>query len=264
MNTMKNKEPDYGNWVSKAMLEKLWGLTALLLAALLCAGFLWKQTIAVLLLLVLFLPTAAVSVYMQLCHHAFSFEGGGVMRNIHHHLLGKLLWNGKGELLDIGCGSGALTILCAKSWPDAVLTGIDYWGKEWSYAKEQCENNALLERVSNITFLQGDAARLPFADESFDAAVSNFVFHEVRTQPDKRKVIKEALRVVKKGGVFAFHDLFEQEKLYGNIDELLRQLESEGISELHYEAHTERLPFIPGYAKGPGMLTGLGILYGRK
>lgn len=56
---------------------------------------------------------------------------------------------------------------------------------------------------SRITFQKGDAAQLPFADESFDAAVSNFVFHEVRTAKDKRDVVREALRVVKPGGAFS-------------------------------------------------------------
>ena len=55
---------------------------------------------------------------------------------------------------------------------------------------------------------------MDFPDETFDAAVSNFVFHEVRTAKDKRDVVKEALRVVKKGGAFSFQDMFSQKALY--------------------------------------------------
>ncbi len=58
------------------------------------------------------------------------------MGQIHKYLLTKLTWTGKGSLLDIGCGSGALTILCKKTYPEAEITGLDYWGKEWNYAKE--------------------------------------------------------------------------------------------------------------------------------
>lgn len=77
------------------------------------------------------------------------------------------------------------------------------------HMEEQCETNARLEGVwERIVFQKGDAAKLDFPDESFDGAVSKFVFHEVRRQPDKRLVVREALRVVKKGGAFAFHDLF--------------------------------------------------------
>ena len=47
---------------------------------------------------------------------------------------------------------------------------MDYWGKEWSYAKEQCEKNAKLEGVAaQGHFQKGDAAKLDFPDETFDA-----------------------------------------------------------------------------------------------
>ena len=96
-------------------------------------------------------------------------------------------------------------IRCARRFPRARITGTDYWGPEWSYAKEQCEQNARLEHVADrLTFCKGDAAALEFPDGAFDAAVSNFVFHEVRTQPDKRKVVRESLRVVKKAVLLPF------------------------------------------------------------
>lgn len=123
------------------------------------------------------------------------------MGKIHEFLVNHLQWNGNGILLDIGCGAGAVTIRCAKKFPNAKLIGMDYWGKEWDYAKEQCESNTTIEGVSDRTYFEnGDAAKLSYADNTFDAAVSNFVFHEVKTQPDKQLVVREALRVVKKGG----------------------------------------------------------------
>ena len=52
---------------------------------------------------------------------------------------------------------------------------MDYWGAQWNYAKEQCEKNAAIEGVaSRIHFEKGNAAHLNYADETFDAAVSNF------------------------------------------------------------------------------------------
>lgn len=255
---------NYGNWVPKTMLYYGWGASSVLLACVLGSVFLWKNRIASVLFLILFLLCAGMSAYMQLCHRAFSFEGGNVMSQIHRFLLTKLLWDGNGSLLDIGCGSGALTILCAKTYPKARITGMDFWGKGWNYAKEQCEQNARIEKVAPIAFCQGDAAALPFEAGTFDAAVSNFVFHEVRSQPDKRKVVIEALRVVKKGGYFAFHDLFEQRQLYGSMEELIRQLKAEGITEIHYEPHTERLSCIPWFVKTPWMLKDMGVLYGVK
>lgn len=260
----KSNQTNYGNWIPKNMMYCGWSATGLLLAAWGLARGLWGSRIVSAVLLTAFLLCGLLSAYMQFCRHSFSFQGGNVMGQIHQFLLTKLSWDGSGTLLDIGCGSGALTVRCAKKYPQAKLTGIDFWGKEWNYAKEQCEENARIEGVSPITFRQGDAASLPFEDGSFDAAVSNFVFHEVKTQPDKRQVVREALRIVKKGGSFAFQDLFEMKALYGDMDEFIRQLKAEGITEIHYDAHTEKLPCIPWYVKAPWLLSNMGILYGKK
>ena len=155
---------------------------------------------------------------------------------------------------------------CAKAFPQAQITAMDYWGAEWNYAKEQCEKNARLEGVANrITFQKGDAAHLSFDDETFDAAVSNFVFHEVHTAKDKRDVVREAFHIVKKGGVFSFQDMFSQKALYGDMDEFVRQLQVEGITEIHYIGNLEKkLDFIPGFVTTPWMISGMRILYGRK
>ena len=189
-----------------------------------------------------------------------------MMAGVHEHLVEHLDWNGEGRLLDIGCGAAALTVRCAKAFPKAQITAMDYWGAEWNYAKEQCEKNAQIEGVADRTsFQKGDAAKLDFPDESFDAAVSNFVFHEVRTAKDKRDVVREALRIVKKGGVFSFQDMFSQKALYGDMEQFVRELKAEGISEVHYIGNLEKkLDFIPGVVTTPWMISGMGIIYGKK
>ena len=48
--------------------------------------------------------------------------------------------------------------------------------------------------------------KLDFPDESFDAVTSNYVYHNI-TGEDKQPLLLETLRVLKKGGVFAIHDL---------------------------------------------------------
>lgn len=68
--------------------------------------------------------------------------GAAVLLGVHEHLVEHLDWNGEGRLLDIGCGAAALTVRCAKAFPKAQITAMDYWGAEWNYAKEQCERNA--------------------------------------------------------------------------------------------------------------------------
>ena len=105
-NSMKHQTPNSGNWIPKTMLQVLWGITGLTLATALAAVLIWKSRIISIFAFLLFLLMGGMTVYMQLCRRAFSFEGGGVMGQIHQYLLSKLSWNGKGRLLDIGCGSG--------------------------------------------------------------------------------------------------------------------------------------------------------------
>ena len=69
--------------------------------------------------------------------------------------------------------------------------------------------NAEAEGVTNVRFQKGDACRLEFADESFDAVTSNYVYHNI-SGVDKQKLLRETLRVLKKGGTFAIHDLMEK------------------------------------------------------
>ena len=75
--------------------------------------------------------------------------------------------------------------------------------------------------ADRVNFQKASASALPFEVGSFDAAVSNLVFHEVSDTKDKRDLIEEALRVVRKGGAFAFQDLFLAKRLYGDVEELL-------------------------------------------
>lgn len=265
MSNKKERKVNYGNWVPATMMYLLTAIMVVLFGVVLLNMIFWKITALGVIVGVLFLAVLAYAVYMGLCRREFDFTGGGLMGKIHEYLVLHLPWDGRGTLLDIGCGAGALTIRCAKRFPKARLVGMDYWGAEWNYAKEQCESNALAEGVSGrIKFEKGDAAKLSYPSEFFDAAVSNFVFHEVRTQPDKRKVVREALRVVKKGGSFSFQDLFAQKQLYGNMEEFIEELKKEGIQEIHYIPNVEKQGFIPGFVQAPWMLSGIGLIYGRK
>lgn len=269
---MKNSEEiDYGNWVSGSMMQ-MWTVATLIVAALCAVSFmpftvLWPSAArwAVRgILLILTVGLLVTTIYFGICRNLFSYKGKSkIQSRVLDYVLSYLKFD-SGKILDIGCGNGSLSIKAAKKFPSGIVTGMDYWGSVWDFAKEQCEANAKREEVSDrVSFQKGDAACLAFPDESFDGAVSNFVFHEVRSQPDKRLVVKEALRVVKKGGAFAFHDLFFEEKFYGNIDDFVSQLKAEGIHEIHLICSKDE-PFIPKILKSRFMLGRIGLIYGIK
>ena len=94
-----------------------------------------------------------------------------------------------------------------------------------------CEKNAASEGVAaRCTFRHGDANRLDFPDESFDAVVSNYVYHNI-TGADKQKLLLETLRVLKKGGVFALNDEMKP-RLYGDMEAFAQRLRDMGYEEV--------------------------------
>lgn len=135
-----------------------------------------------------------------------------------------------GTGLDVGCGSGALTIACAKRNPKARMIGVDRWGKEYaSFSKKLCESNSMAEGVDNTSFVQGDATHLNFEDESFDAVTSNYVYHNINV--NKQDLLLETLRLLKKGGVFAIHDIMSKGR-YGDMQAFVQKLKAMGYEEV--------------------------------
>lgn len=129
--------------------------------------------------------------------------------------------------LDVGCGSGALTIACAKRNPQGRMVGIDRWGKDYGeFSLPLCQNNAKAEGVSNTEFQKSDATKLPFADETFDAVTSNYVYHNI-SGVDKQQLLLETLRTLKKGGTFAIHDLMGKNR-YGDMEAFCKKLREMG------------------------------------
>ena len=247
-------KPNYSNWVSKKFIAGPGILALLFLGASFALPF----------LLIFVLFVGLVGAYFAYAWVRFSAAGGNVQQRVLGLVLARLDWDGRGQALDIGCGNGPLTIKLAHRYPAARVTGIDFWGKNWDYSQGVCEANARLEGVeANIRFQKASAADLPFPDETFDLAVSNLVFHEVGSASDKRAVLREALRVVKKGGKFVFQDLFLWESLYGEADDLLAAVRSWGITHVEFVKTCDE-PFIPSLLKLPFMIGKIAILYGEK
>ncbi len=254
MNKDATKAVNYGNWVSKWLIY-IPGSLALVFIGLSWASY-WLYIPAVFFLIVF--------TYFAYAYNKFSSLGGDLQTKIRDLVLDRLEWDGQGRVLDIGCGNGALVVKLARKYPAARVTGIDYWGGKWGFSKAACESNAGLERVDRrCEFIKASAGSLPFEAGYFDAVVSNFVFHEVKDVKDKREVIKEALRVLKPGGSFVFHDLFRYKKVYGKTDDLVTTIKSWGISEVVF-IDTRHEDFIPPLLKLPFMLGSIGIIYGRK
>ncbi|MDU0968367.1 MAG: class I SAM-dependent methyltransferase [Actinomycetaceae bacterium] len=165
------------------------------------------------------------------------------------------------RILDVGCGSGALTIACAKQFPDAHVVGVDRWGMDYvSYSAALCCANARAEGVTNTEFMQGDALALPFPDESFDALISNYVYHNIH-RIDHGQIIIDNLRVLKPGGTFAIQDIFAP-PVYGPMDQLIRRLTDLGFTDVTFQP-TDCPPIMESWESRLLMVHHAGILTGR-
>jgi SAM-dependent methyltransferase len=247
-------EAEYGNWVSTRLMyfPALVGVVLVVLS-------IWSLLLAI--------PGAIfilVAAYFFYARRLFSCHGRNVQGAIWAILLDRLEWDGDGRALDIGCGSGALSVGLAKKYPAAVVTGVDHWGERWDYSKALCERNASIEGVGErVTFQQSSASSLPFEDGSFDLVVSNLTFHEVKDAPDKSLLIKEALRVLRTGGIFAFQDLFLLKRVYGDVDALLVIIRGWGATRAEF-VDTHNAPAIPWALKLPFMVGTLSLITGAK
>jgi SAM-dependent methyltransferase len=94
------------------------------------------------------------------------------------------------KVLDVCCGTGLVT--AAATVRGARPIGLDFSSAMLKQARQS---------HPELQFNEGDAEALPYADESFNAVVSNFGVHHV---PRPGKAITEALRVVRPGGRVAF------------------------------------------------------------
>jgi SAM-dependent methyltransferase len=93
--------------------------------------------------------------------------------------------------IDVGCGNGAFTELLAERCTPAEIQGVDPSDAQLAFARKRPS-----ARVA--TFQKGDAMALPFAENSFDAAVMALVIFFV---PEPAKGVAEMVRVVRPGGI---------------------------------------------------------------
>jgi ubiquinone/menaquinone biosynthesis C-methylase UbiE len=97
------------------------------------------------------------------------------------------------RVLDVACGTGNTAIPAARA--GAIVTGVDIASNLLAQARQRSAQEGLA-----ITFAEGDAERLSYADASFDAVVTMF---GAMFAPRPELVATEMLRVCRPGGLIA-------------------------------------------------------------
>lgn len=106
-----------------------------------------------------------------------------------------------GDILDVGTGPGRIPIALCTSDPAARVVAFDLAESMLERARR---NVAAANLESRIRCRPGDAKRLPFADGSFEAVVSNTIVHHI---PNPAPALSEMLRVLAPGGTLFVRDL---------------------------------------------------------
>ena len=108
----------------------------------------------------------------------------------------------KGEkVLDVGCGTGALSILAKLSIGDTgEVQGVDLAPKMIAKAQKKARGSDL-----RISFITASIDELPYPDGYFDVVISSMMFHHLPVDI-KKKGLKEIYRILKKEGRFFLSD----------------------------------------------------------
>jgi phosphoethanolamine N-methyltransferase len=104
------------------------------------------------------------------------------------------------RVLDLGCGSGGITLFIAEKFHPKQIVGFDVELPVIARARHRATRMGL---AGQVEFTQGPPGRLPFPDESFDLVFSKDAMVHI---PDKDAIFAEIVRVLKPGGMLAASD----------------------------------------------------------
>jgi len=107
--------------------------------------------------------------------------------------------DGASSVLDVGVGTGNLSIAALRRWPKVQVTGIDA-SREMIGAVEALVAERVPGSRGRFRGRVAFAAELPFEDRTFDAAMSSFVLQLVPSRP---AALREIRRVLRPGGLLA-------------------------------------------------------------
>lgn len=98
------------------------------------------------------------------------------------------------RVLDLGCGTGTLTLLVKGRRLNAAVFGLDADPRALAIAREKAARAGL-----DLMLDQGSATSLPYPDNFFDRVLSSLLLHHL-THDQKRQALAETLRTLRPGG----------------------------------------------------------------
>ncbi len=124
------------------------------------------------------------------------------------------------RVLDLGCGTGTLTILIKQSHLMSQVYGLDADPQVLEIARSKAN-----QAGANITLEQGLAYQLPFPEAWFDRVLTSLVFHHLTGQ-QKQQALIEVSRVLRPGAKFCLLDIGVPQSFYTRlVSQVIRRTE---------------------------------------
>jgi ubiquinone/menaquinone biosynthesis C-methylase UbiE len=158
------------------------------------------------------------------------------------------------QVLDVGCGTGALAILIKHVHPGVDVAGVDPDPKALARAQRKASRAGV-----SIRFDRGFADALPYGEGTFDRVFSSMMLHHV-ADGEKEAALREVHRVLKAGGRLELLDFFVPESGDGGFFE--RLIHSHHQLKDNTAARVLSLLSSAGFA-APKMLRERRTLFGR-
>lgn len=153
--------------------------------------------------------TGVIAVWVSLSTASYLFTTRVGKFQVWARILAGLGLRGDEDLLDLGCGRGAVLLAAARLLPEGHAVGLDLWrADQTGNGPEATRINAEVEGVADrVTVRSGDMTSLPFDDHSFDVIVSSLAIHNIPNAAGRQAAIDEAVRVLRPGGRIVIADL---------------------------------------------------------
>ncbi len=159
------------------------------------------------------------------------------------------------SIVELGCGGGRNAGDLMKRYRGATLTALDYSDVSANKARDY---NKKAIKEGRCKVVQGNVAKLPFGEETFDLATA---FETVYFWPGIGDCFKEVFRTLRPGGIFLianesdgtdetslkFEKIIDGMKCY-TAEQLTKYLKTAGFSEIKSDHHPDK-PWITVVAK---------------